>query len=1010
MYQRVMRFAIFMVLLFLMPTGVVADPAQHSTLGWMINGTISEVVRAGDTVYLGGSFSTVSPVANKVSQFAAFSTRSATAVLPPLRINGRVRAVAEVPGGGWILGGEFTSVNGSTRHRLAKLGADGTLDTSFAISVDSTVRAVAISGNTVYIAGSFLTVAGVAREGVAAINLTTGVLITDFAPAVVGGTVRDLVIDTTSVYLAGDFSSVNATSRSFVARVDRTTGALLPFDAAADGSVYRVIKSGDHVFVAGDFLAIGGLGRRGVAKLDATTGAGVSAFNAQLNFGARAIALGSNTVYIGGGFSQAGGQSRARVAAIDPASGNAASWNPGADGDVTALALSGTTLVAAGSFKRIDGSERLYIAALDTTRTTDSLLPWNPALNNSADFVSVDSAGTVFAGGSFTGFGAVRRDNLAAVNLQRGDLASWNPGANGWIHALDIQGNVLYIGGEFTNIGGVSRSRIASVDARTGVVGAWNPAPNGPVSGIMVSGTTVFFVGEFTSLSTPGGSTSRGRGAAVDVDGTVRPWNPLANDDIASLVVDGDRVYIGGRFTMLGAQTQNRLGAVATTDGTRIASFAPSVDAVIYRVDAQDDIVYFGGDFHLVNGSTRNNAAAVQGLPGSTPPPPGTPAPGTLLGWNPNVGGPVYDVDVFGDAVYLTGGFGSVNGSSRPGIASVRSTPGSAVLDSWKPADVSGGQVSVIDTSDEAILFGGNLKDLNGVDIGAVLYPEESRRTAPRAPTTPEVSVNGSSINVRWSRPPLGSAPDSYVIEGGSAPGRQYLANFSTGSPGTGFAADGLGAGTYFLRMRSANAHGLSQASDELAFTVGAGTCSAPPLPPLDLTTAVAGNEVTLAWRASPQSVVTRYVLRAGAASGASNLATLDVGLVTSVVVSAPTGAFFLTLAAVNDCGTSVASEEAVAAVGGAPVPPGKPFNLETLVSGNSVALTWAAPSIGTGPFEYVVEVGTAPGLSNIMVAPTTATSLSASGVPPGVYYARTRAIGVAGTGPVSNEVAIVVQ
>jgi hypothetical protein len=180
-------------------------------------------------------------------------------------------------------------------------------------------------------------------------------------------------------------------------------------------------------------------------------------------------------------------------------------------------------------------------------------------------------------------------------------------------------------------------------------------------------------------------------------------------------------------------------------------------------------------------------------------------------------------------------------------------------------------------------------------------------------------------------------------------------------------------------------------------------------LAPLDVNAAVAGSEVTLSWRASTQSVVTRYVLRAGAASGESHLATLDVGLVTSVVVSAPTGAFFLTLVAVNDCGMSVPSEETIAVVGGAPVPPGRPFNLEATVTGSSVLLSWAAPTIGTGPFQYVVEVGTAPGLSNIMVTPASATtSLSAAGVPPGVYYVRTRALGVAGTGPVSNEVAVV--
>ena len=391
-----------------------------------------------------------------------------------------------------------------------------------------------------------------------------------------------------------------------MARVDRTNGALLPFDAGADGDVFRVVKSGDHVFIAGDFLNVGGLPRRGVAKLVATTGAAVSAFNAQMNSGARAIALGATSLYVGGGFGQAGGQSRSHVAALDSGSGNATAWNPGADGEVTALALSGTTLIAAGDFERIGDQERLYVAALDTTSPTNAILPWNPALNNSADFAAADSAGVVFVGGSFTGFGAVRRDNLAAVNLQRGDLASWNPGANGWIRALDIQGHTLYIGGDFTTIGGMSRSRIAAVNARTGAVGSWNPAPNAPVTGIMVAGTTVHFVGEFTSLSTPGGSKSRGRGAAVDVDGTVQPWNPAANGHVESLYVDGARVYLGGNFTMLSSQTHNRLAAVTASDGARIPEFTPTVDAVIYRVDVQDGVVYFGGDFHSVNGSTRN--------------------------------------------------------------------------------------------------------------------------------------------------------------------------------------------------------------------------------------------------------------------------------------------------------------------------------------------------------------------------------------------------------------------
>src|SRR5688572_7199622 len=128
-----------------MSTRVGADPLPASTLGWMINGVVSEVARAGDVAYVGGSFRMVSPSANLVLRSATFSTTAAVAVLPRLDLNGTLRAVVALPGGGWMIGGDFTQVNGSPRNHLARLAADGTLDSDFDIYVNDTVRALAVS-------------------------------------------------------------------------------------------------------------------------------------------------------------------------------------------------------------------------------------------------------------------------------------------------------------------------------------------------------------------------------------------------------------------------------------------------------------------------------------------------------------------------------------------------------------------------------------------------------------------------------------------------------------------------------------------------------------------------------------------------------------------------------------------------------------------------------------------------------------------------------------------------
>jgi hypothetical protein len=989
------------------PITALGDPIRTSTLGWMIDGTVSEVARAGDVAYVGGSFRTVAPSANRVFNNATFSTRSAVPVLPRLQLNGSLRAVVRLGNGGWIVGGDFTRVGSATRNRLARLLPNGSLDSAFNVSVDGEVLALAASGSTLFVGGQFNTVGGSTRQGLAAIDLAGPAVLPAFAPDVPGA-VFDLLIDGTSLLVAGDFMSVSSTARPFLAKVDASTGAVVTaFNANADASVNHIAKSGSNYFVSGEFNSIGGLTRRGVAKLDATTGGAVSAFNAQMSNGVKALAVGASTVYIGGLFTQAGGASRMRLAGLDLVTGLATPWNPGADGDIEDLALSGTTLFAAGSFEEIADTERLYLASFDTTRTTDSLLGWNPALNRAADMLHAEADGLVFVAGSFTAFGAIRRDNLAAIDLQRGDLLPWNPGTNGWVRALDVHRNLVYIGGDFTTIAGMSRSRIAAIDALTGRATTWNPRPDAPVKGLMVSGDTVFFVGEFSNVQGPSGSLARGHGAAAALDGTIRPWNPDADNTIETLMVDTSRVYIAGSFTDLNGSTHNRLAAVNMGDGAALSSFNPTVNAVIYRLDVHNGVVYFGGAFSTVNGSSRNNAAAVQGYTTALNPP----TPGTLLAWAPDVNGPIYDLDAFEAAVYLAGGFGAVDGESRPGIAMVDANPLTGTLRSWRPTDVQGGQISVIDTSADAVLFGGNLYDLDGISIGAVLYPEAGRRGVPRPPTTPDVRLNNGSIEITWTRPPLGTEPTTYLIEGGSGPGQRDLANVSTGSPDTSFAANGLPAGTYYLRMRSGNAFGIGEASEEQAFTIGGVGCSAPPESPLDLTATVTGNSVAFNWRAPAQSIVTSYVIRAGSMSGARNLATLPVGNVTSFTVTAPTGAFFVTVGAVNGCGAGVPSHETVVVVGGAVVPPGRPIPLESEVTGQTVTLSWAEPSIGTGPFQYVLEVGSAPGASNLFNAPMAGqTTITANGVAPGIYYIRVRAIGVGGVGPASNEVVVVVN
>jgi hypothetical protein len=89
--------------------------------------------------------------------------------------------------------------------------------------------------------------------------------------------------------------------------------------------------------------------------------------------------------------------------------------------------------------------------------------------------------------------------------------------------------------------------------------------------------------------------------------------------------------------------------------------------------------------------------------------------------------------------------------------------------------------------------------------------------------------------------------------------------------------------------------------------------------------------------------------------------------------------------------------------------PPGPPVNLTAIVTSNFVQLQWEAPLLGSTPTNYLVEAGSAPGLSNLGVFAVGPSRAFASLAPNGIYYVRVRAQNAFGTGPPSPEVVVVV-
>jgi predicted phage tail protein len=127
-----------------------------------------------------------------------------------------------------------------------------------------------------------------------------------------------------------------------------------------------------------------------------------------------------------------------------------------------------------------------------------------------------------------------------------------------------------------------------------------------------------------------------------------------------------------------------------------------------------------------------------------------------------------------------------------------------------------------------------------------------------------------------------------------------------------------------------------------------------------------------------------------------------NVGLTETFPAAAPNGTYFTRIKAVNTAGTSSPSNELSFSTG--LTTPGAPRNLRVSVSGSSAVISWDTAAGGGASSSYLLEAGSATGLSNIATVPVASTSFSVPSVPNGTYFVRVRATGGGGTGPASVE------
>ena len=354
--------AVVALLLPALPVRALSSAAEAGT--WGFNGRVSAILRSGNTVYVGGEFTQIispSGATQAASHVAAFDalTLQPTGWRPT--VGGDVLALASSGDGSTIyIGGEFTSVQNSSRVNFAAVSSAGVL-LPWKSNANGSVRALVVSGSTVYMGGAFRKVQTVGRLGLAAISGANGTLLAWSPSVTIPGTttvpiVRGLALANGDVVAVGKFTSANGPGESpqsepNQARFDATTGArkswadnyaFLSYGIVSDGTNYYVGAGGP----GGSILRYGPTGSQ--------------AWRISTDGDVQAIGLFEGNVIAGGHFVLTSGKDIPRLAAISTAGVLDTSWRPNPNGtDSGTWAIAGTSagrLYVGGGFSAVGGS------------------------------------------------------------------------------------------------------------------------------------------------------------------------------------------------------------------------------------------------------------------------------------------------------------------------------------------------------------------------------------------------------------------------------------------------------------------------------------------------------------------------------------------------------------------------------------------------------------------------------------------------------------------------------
>jgi len=331
-----------------------------------------------------------------------------------------------------IIGGNFTTYNGTSVGRIARLNADGSLDTSFnsGSGANDTIWSILLqSDNKIIIGGNFTTYNGTSVGYIARLN-ADGSLDTSFNPGseLVSSVFSISLQPDNKIIIGGTFSHVEGFNsvKNYVTRLNSDGSVDGTFNSLGSGANNNIdfvsLQPDNKIIIGGAFTSYNGTSVSRIARLNAD-GSLDTSFDPGSGANNRVYSVSlqeDNKIIIGGGFTSYNGTSAGRIARLNADGSLDTSFNSGSEANdyvVKILLQPDNKIIIGGGFTSYNGTSAGCIARLNADGSLDTSFNSGSGADNVVRSISLQPDNKIIIGGWFDTYNGTSRNKIARLAL-----------------------------------------------------------------------------------------------------------------------------------------------------------------------------------------------------------------------------------------------------------------------------------------------------------------------------------------------------------------------------------------------------------------------------------------------------------------------------------------------------------------------------------------------------------------------------------------------------------------